>query len=108
MYFTMIWEQGGSGAEPPIFFFGDFLCSFLAVFCSCFWHIVFADDFLISVKELGLLTNPGQWISGLDSVGFYIYCIVNNEGRLWIEDYRCDSKQVVGFLGLGFKGKISM
>jgi hypothetical protein len=29
-----------------------------------FWHMVFVDGFLILVKELGLLTNPGQWISG--------------------------------------------
>jgi hypothetical protein len=26
--------------------------------------MVFADGFLILVKELGLLTNQGQWIGG--------------------------------------------
>jgi hypothetical protein len=41
--------------------------------------MVFVDGFLILVKELGLLTNLGQWIRGLDAMGSYIYCIVNNE-----------------------------
>jgi hypothetical protein len=35
--------------------------------------------FLISVKELGLLTNLGQCIRDLDVVRSYIYHIVNNE-----------------------------
>jgi hypothetical protein len=50
----------------------DFLHLFLAVF----WHMVFVDGFLISVKELGLLTNPGQWIRGLDVAGSYIYIVL--------------------------------
>jgi hypothetical protein len=29
--------------------------------------MVFVDGFLIPVKELGLLTNPSQWIRGLDA-----------------------------------------
>jgi hypothetical protein len=41
-----------------------------------FWHMVFADGFLILVKELGLLTNPGQWIRGLDAVGSYMYIVL--------------------------------
>jgi hypothetical protein len=43
--------------------------------------MVCADGFLIPVKELRLLTNPGQWIRGLDATGSYIYCIVNNEDK---------------------------
>jgi hypothetical protein len=41
--------------------------------------MVFVDGFLILVKELGLLTNLGQWIRGLDAKILYVYCIVNNE-----------------------------
>jgi hypothetical protein len=37
--------------------------------------MVFADGFLILVTKLGLLTNLGQWIMGLDVVGSYI-CIL--------------------------------
>jgi hypothetical protein len=54
-------------------------CMFLVVFR----HMVFVDGFLILVKELGLLTNLGQWIRGLDAVGsIYVYCIVNNENMM--------------------------
>jgi hypothetical protein len=40
--------------------------------------------FLILVKELGLLTNPGQWIRGFGCLKIYIYmyCIVNNEDMM--------------------------
>jgi hypothetical protein len=31
-----------------------------------FWHMIFSDGFIISIKELGLFTNMGQWIRGLD------------------------------------------
>jgi hypothetical protein len=73
----------GAGTSPPNFFFLQFLHSFLAVFR----HMVFTDGFLISVKELGLLTNTGQWIKGsgchmiiyIYILYIYIYCIVNNE-----------------------------
>jgi hypothetical protein len=57
--------------------FDGFLCPF---FGMVFSHMVFVDGFLILVKELGLLTNLGQWIRGLDVHGIlYVYCIVNNE-----------------------------
>jgi hypothetical protein len=46
--------------------------------------MVFADGFLFSVKELGLLTNPGHWVRVLDAAGSYMY---------------------IGFPGLGFQGK---
>jgi hypothetical protein len=48
---------------------------FLRLYLAVFRHMVFADGFLILVKELGLLTNLGQWIRGLDATRSYI-CIV--------------------------------
>jgi hypothetical protein len=39
--------------------------------------MVFIDGFLILVKELGLLTNLGQWIRGfLDATGSYMYIVL--------------------------------
>jgi hypothetical protein len=38
--------------------------------------MVFVDGFLILVKELGLLTNLGQWIRGLDVMGSYMYIVL--------------------------------
>jgi hypothetical protein len=58
MYCTFIWEQGGGA---PRFFF----VVFAFIFCG-----VSAHGFLILVKELGLLTNLGQWIRGLDDVRY--------------------------------------
>jgi hypothetical protein len=49
--------------------------AFLRPFFVVFQHMVFVDGFLIPVKELGLLTNPGQWIRVLDATRSYI-CIV--------------------------------
>jgi hypothetical protein len=49
MYYTLIWEQMG----------------FFWWFFAVFQHMVFADGFLILIKELGLLSNSGQWIRGL-------------------------------------------
>jgi hypothetical protein len=48
---------------------------FLHPFLALFRHMVFADCFLIPVKELDLLTNPGQWIMGLDATGSFIYIL---------------------------------
>jgi hypothetical protein len=36
----------------------------------------FVDGFLFSVKELGLLTNPGHWVRVLDVVGSYMYIVL--------------------------------
>jgi hypothetical protein len=36
----------------------------------------FADGFLFPVKELGLLTNPGYWVSVLDAAGCYMYIVL--------------------------------
>jgi hypothetical protein len=52
--------------------FGGFLRPFFVVFR----HMVFVDGFIIMVKELGLLTNPGEWIKGLDAIGFYMYIVL--------------------------------
>jgi hypothetical protein len=35
-----------------------------------------ADDFLFSVKELGFLTNLGDWIRVLDVVCSYMYIVL--------------------------------
>jgi hypothetical protein len=50
-----------------------FLCPLLGGF---FRHMVFADGFLFSVKELGFLTNPGHWVRVLDVVGSYMYIVL--------------------------------
>jgi hypothetical protein len=39
---------------------------------AVFQHMVFADGFLFSVKELGFLTNPGDWVRVLDVDGSYM------------------------------------
>jgi hypothetical protein len=38
--------------------------------------MAFDDSFLFSVKELGLLTNPGHWVRVLDVVGSYMYVVL--------------------------------
>jgi hypothetical protein len=45
--------------------------------------MVFTDGFLILVNELGLLTNPGQWIRdfGCREI-LYMYFIVNIEDMM--------------------------
>jgi hypothetical protein len=50
-------------------------------FCVHCWvvfrHMVFfSNGFLFSVKELGLLTNPGHWVRVLDVVGSYMYIVL--------------------------------
>jgi hypothetical protein len=76
----------GSGATPPRIFFLGKCVTFLPHF-SChldfrvhcwvvFRHMVFADGFLFSVKELGLLTNPGHWVRVLDVIGSYMYIVL--------------------------------
>jgi hypothetical protein len=55
------------------------------------------------------LTNPSQWIRGLDVAGSYIYIyIVNNEEDDEYKIRGATLKQVVGFPGLGFHDKISV
>jgi hypothetical protein len=78
---------GGSGASAPEnFFFLGKCVTFLPHFSCCldfcvhcwvvFRHMVFANGFLFSVKELGLLTNPGHWVRVLDVVGSYMYIVL--------------------------------
>jgi hypothetical protein len=62
--------RGGLGATPQLFW-GNFCAHFWHFFGTCF----FIDGFLIPVKELGLLNNPGQWIMGLYSMGSYMYIV---------------------------------
>jgi hypothetical protein len=38
--------------------------------------MVFVDGFLILVKELGFLTNPSEWIRGLDVARSYMYNVL--------------------------------
>jgi hypothetical protein len=38
--------------------------------------MVFANGFLFSIKELGLLTNLGHWVRVLDVVGSYMYIVL--------------------------------
>jgi hypothetical protein len=53
---------GGLGERPREKKNWSFFGSFLRLHFLVFRHIFFADGFLILVKELGLLTNLGQWI----------------------------------------------
>ena len=41
-----------------------------------FRHMVFANGFLFSVKELGFWTNPGHWVRVLDAAGSYMYIVL--------------------------------
>jgi hypothetical protein len=54
------------------------------MFLTVFRHTIFVNGFLILVKELGLLTNLGQWIRvfGCRKI-LYVFCIVNNEEDEW-------------------------
>jgi hypothetical protein len=50
----------------------DFCVHCWAVFC----YMVFSYGSLFLVKELGLLINPGHWVSILDVVGSYMYIVL--------------------------------
>jgi hypothetical protein len=41
-----------------------------------FRHMVFVDDFLFSVKELGFWTNPGHWVRVLDVASSFMYIVL--------------------------------
>jgi hypothetical protein len=49
---------------------------FVSIVGRFFGTWFFADGFLFSVKELGLLTNPGHWVRVLDVVGLYMYILL--------------------------------
>jgi hypothetical protein len=57
---------------PPLWGTGETCHIFRCFFGTWF----FVDGFLFSVKELGLLTNPGHWVRGLDAIGSYMYIVL--------------------------------
>jgi hypothetical protein len=57
----------------------------------------FADGFLFSVKELGLLTNPVHWIRVLDVIGSYMYIVLYT--MYGVNEYR-----ICRFSRFGFPG----
>jgi len=63
-----------------IFFSSGNVSHFFLVFRVHCWaifrHMVFVDDFLFLVKELGFLTNPGHWVRVLDVIGSYMYIVL--------------------------------
>jgi hypothetical protein len=78
----VIYSLQGFGGNAPEFFFLGFHVHFWVVLgfhVHLWWFFgtwFFADGFLFSVKELGLLTNPGHWIRFLDAVGSYMYIVL--------------------------------
>ena len=54
----------------------QFILDIRPLLLVAFWHMVFVDGFLILVNELGLLTDPSQWIRGLDDAGSYMYIVL--------------------------------
>jgi hypothetical protein len=66
--------QGGSRAVPlKNNFLPQETCHIFRWFFSTWF---FADGFLLPVKELGFLTNPGHWFRFLDDVGSYMYIVL--------------------------------
>jgi hypothetical protein len=41
-----------------------------------FRHMVFANGFLVPIKELGFWTNVGHWVRVLDVAGSYMYIVL--------------------------------
>jgi hypothetical protein len=58
---------------PHFFMFPRFSCPLLGGFLA---HGFFLMVFYFSVKELGLLTNPGHWVRVLDAAGSYMYIVL--------------------------------
>jgi hypothetical protein len=78
---------GRAGEAPPkricclekhvTFFLIYFVALIFRVHCWAFFrHIIFADGFLFTVKELWLLTNPGHWVRVLDVTSSYMYIVL--------------------------------
>jgi hypothetical protein len=77
---------GGSGAVPlrkknssrNVSHFPHFLSHLdFRVYCwVVFWNMVFVNEFLFPIKELGLLTNPIHWVRVLDAAGSYMYIVL--------------------------------
>jgi hypothetical protein len=49
---------------------------FVSIVGAVFRHMVFSNGFLFPFKELGLLTNLGQWVRVLDATGSYMYIVL--------------------------------
>jgi hypothetical protein len=64
--------------EKHVAFLPRFSCRLdFRVHCwAVFRHKVFANGFVILVKELGLFTNPDHWVRVLDVVGSYMYIVL--------------------------------
>jgi hypothetical protein len=69
-------ERFKSVAFFSLFFLRKCCLNFHVHCWAVFRHMVFVDGFLFSVKELGLLTNPGHWVRVLDVVGSYMYIVL--------------------------------
>jgi hypothetical protein len=65
-------HRGFRGSSPENCFSSRNMLHFL----GGFRHMVFFRWFSISVKELGLLTNPGHWVRVLDVIGSYMYIVL--------------------------------
>jgi hypothetical protein len=78
--------HGGSRVVPPRIFFPQEMCHifpcfrvsliFVSIVGRFFGTWFFAGGFLFSVKELGLLTNPGHWVRFLDGTDSYMYIVL--------------------------------
>jgi hypothetical protein len=49
---------------------------FMSIVGRFFGTWFFADAFLLSVKELGFLTNLGHWVRVLDVIESYMYIVL--------------------------------
>jgi hypothetical protein len=65
---------GVRGQRPRNFFFLPRETCHIFRWFFATWS--FVDGFLFSVKELGLLTNPGHWVRVLDVAGSYMYIVL--------------------------------
>jgi hypothetical protein len=73
--------MGVQGQHPrEIYFSSRNVSHFYLVFRVHCWtnfrHIIFTNGFLFLVKELGLLTNLGQWVRVLDVTSSYMYIVL--------------------------------
>jgi hypothetical protein len=60
----------------PFFPFFHVTSIFVSIIRQFFGTWFFENGFLFSVKELGLLTNPGHWVRVLDATGSYMYIVL--------------------------------
>jgi hypothetical protein len=65
--------QGLRGNAPKNKFLPREMCHIFRWFFSTWF---FSNGFLFPVKELGLLTNPCNWVRVLDAAGSYMYIVL--------------------------------